>query len=92
MCLWYTLNAVTYFLLIWAYAKALAREEAYAQAEAGNFVPSKVSASNSRGDVTDVTTNIKVRRTDGIKGSQFAPPEKKEEAKVQSGRRFLLGL
>ena len=64
------------------YAKALAREEAYAQAEAGNFVPSKVSASNSRGNVADVTTNTKVKWTDGIKVSQFAPPEKKEEARV----------
>ena len=60
------------------YAKALAREEAYAQAEAGNFVPSKVSASIPRGDVSNVTANTKVKWTDGIKRSQFAPPRKKE--------------
>ena len=80
------------------YAKALAREEAYAQAEVGNFVPSKVSASNSRSDVSNVTANTKVKWTDGIKRSQFAPPRKKSKSQfgsyrpVRSGRRFHLRL
>ena len=37
---------------------------------------------HSRGNVANVTTNTKVKWPDGIKGSQFAPPEKKEEARV----------
>ena len=59
------------------YAKALAREEAYAQAEAGNFVPNKVPASNTRVDVPDVSFNTKVTWTDDVKSSQFVPSEKK---------------
>ena len=53
------------------YAKALAREEAYAQAEAGNFVPNIVPASNTRVDVPDVSSNTKVTWTDDIKSSQI---------------------
>ena len=66
------------------YAKALAREEAYAQAEAGNFVPSKGPASNTCVDVPDVSANAKVMWTDGVKGSQFAPSEEKEEGSVKA--------
>ena len=61
------------------YAKALAREEAYAQSEVGNFVLSKVPASYTCVDVTDVSANTKVKWTDGIKSSQFASSGEKKE-------------
>ena len=59
------------------YAKALAREEAYAQAEAGNFVPIKVPASNTCVDVPDVSQNTKVTWSDSVKTSQSVLPGKK---------------
>ena len=65
------------------YAKALAREEAYAQAEAGNFVPNKGPASNTRVVVPDVSANTKVKWTDGGKSSQFAPSKKKKKKRKE---------
>ena len=61
------------------YAKALAREEAYAQAEAGNFVPNKVPAFNTLVDVSDVSANSKVTWTDDVKSSQFVPSGKNRQ-------------
>ena len=66
------------------YAKALAREEAYAQAEVGNFVPNKVPASYIRADVPDVSANTKVKWTDGVKSSQFASSGEKKEGTVKA--------
>ena len=66
------------------YAKALAREEAYAQAEAGNFVPNKVTASHTRVDVPDVSANTKIKWTDGVKSSQLASSEEKKEGTVKA--------
>ena len=66
------------------YAKALAREEAYAQAEVGNFVPNKVPASYIRADVPDVSANTKVKWTDGVKSSQFASSGDKKEGTVKA--------
>ena len=66
------------------YAKALAREEAYAQAEAGHFVPNKLPASNTRADVPDVSSNTKVTRTNGVRSLQFVPSGKNEEGFVKA--------
>ena len=55
------------------YAKALSREEAYAQAEAGNFVPNKVLASYTH--VPDVSANTKVK---------FAPSGEKKEGTIKA--------
>ena len=66
------------------YAKALAREEAYAQAEAGNFAPNKVTASHTRVDVPDVSANTNIKSTDGVKSSQLASSEEKKEGTVKA--------
>ena len=66
------------------YAKALAREEAYAEAEVGNFVPNKVPASYTRVDVPDVSANAKVKWTDGVKSSQFASSGEKKKGTVKA--------
>ena len=54
-------------------------KEAYAQAEAGNFVPNKVPAFNTLVDVSDVSANSKVTWTDDVKSSQFMPSGKNRQ-------------
>ena len=66
------------------YAKAVAREEAYAQAEAGNFAPNEVTASHTCVDVPDVSANTKIKWTDGVKSSQLASSEEKKEGTVKA--------
>ena len=66
------------------HAKALAREEAYAQAQTGNFVPNIVPASNTGVDVPDVSSNTKVTWTGDIKSSQIVPSGKNEQGSVKA--------
>ena len=58
------------------YLKALAREEAYAQAEAGNFVPKKCQPLTLM-LMSRCVLNTKVTRTNGTKNFQFVPSGEK---------------
>nr|XP_058944749.1 uncharacterized protein LOC131772813 [Pocillopora verrucosa] len=66
------------------YAKAVAREEAYAQAEAGNFAPSNVASRNPRCPVSVVSSITEKSRTGGSKRESFVPADKKEKLSVKS--------
>lgn len=66
------------------YAKAVAREEAYAQAEAGNFAPSNVASWNPRCPVSVVSSITEKSRTGGSKRESFVPADKKEKLSVKS--------
>ena len=66
------------------YAKAVAREEAYAQAEAGNFAPSNVASWNPRCPVSVVSSITENSRTGGSKRESFVAADKKEKLSVES--------
>lgn len=66
------------------YAKAVAREEAYAQAEAGNFAPSNVASWNPRCPVSVVSSITEKSRTGVSKRESFVPADKKEKLSVKS--------
>ena len=57
------------------YAKAVAREEAYAQAEAGHFAPSDMT-SNRCLAVSVPSTNTKESKSDSPKRAHFVPSDK----------------
>ena len=66
------------------YAKAVAREEAYAQAEAGNFAPINVASRDPRCPVSVVSSITEKSRTGGSKRESFVPAHKKEKLSVKS--------
>ena len=64
------------------YAKAVAREEAYAQAEAGNFAPSNVASGNPRFPISVPSSITRASRAGGSKRESFVPADKKEKLSV----------